>query len=119
MEIIISIKDVIEVTNKELIYKNKLGEMKKISFDECKTNWVDYVNANGFVDWNGNRVHLSPHQSNCIGTRNKGKVPYLLLYGNDKVKIELAYDDYHRLTKLQKELPRVLYEVGVTTFDMT
>ena len=67
----------------------------------------------------GNRVYLLPGQSNCIGTHNASGTPYLLLYSNDKVKIKLAYDKKATLTKLQKELPKALYEAGVITFDMT
>lgn len=117
---VINIADVLDITSNGLIYLNDVGQEKLISFEECRRNWVKHVNDNNFVDWKGNAVQLTFEKSSCIGSRHiAGGTPHLLLYGNPKLKIELK-PNKESLTKIQKEMFVLLYQIGkVTTFDMT
>ncbi len=48
------------------------------------------------------------------------KPPYILLYSDIKIKIEMKPDVLKKHTKVQREFLAVLYqEGGVSTFDMT
>ena len=48
------------------------------------------------------------------------KPPYILLYSNIRIKIEIKPNKINKHTKVQKEFLSVLYTVGgVNTFDMT
>lgn len=117
----ISIEDVVDITEEGLLFKDSTGTTNKILFYECRKNWVDHVNAGGFTDWQGNPVQITFEESKCIGERNMiAQPPYILLYSNDKIKIELHPEKYKKLSKIQKELLTILYNVGgVNTFDMT
>ncbi len=117
---VINITDVVDITPNGLVYLDDVGQEKQISFEECRRNWVKHVNENNFVDWKGNAVQLTFEKSNCIGSRHAvGGTPYLLLFGNPKLKIELK-PNKESLTKVQKEMSALLYQIGkVTTFDMT
>lgn len=121
MEKVINIEDVVDITKEGLFFSNGEGTVNMVSFEECRKNWVEHVNQGGFVDWKGNPVQLTMQESNCVGERNMtAKPPYLLLYGDEKVKIELKPSSNKELSKVQKELMRMMYEVGkVTTFDMS
>lgn len=120
MQKTINIQDIVEITSEELIYVDQSGTKQSISFEECKRNWIDYVNAGGFTDWGGKPAHLLLGESNCIGTRNMCDDPHILLFANEKVKIRFTKNKrFRRLTKLQKQLPAALLQAGVTTFDMT
>ncbi len=120
-EKIISIDDIVDVTEDGIIYKDNEGNTIKVLFDECRKNWVEYVNQGDFVDWQGNPARITLEQSRCIGERNMvAKPPYILLYSDEKIKIEMKPAEFKKLTKLQRELLAVLYKVGgVNTFDMT
>ena len=120
-KMVISLENIVDVTRDGLIFKDGHGDTNKILFDECRKNWVNHVNEGGFVDWQGNPAHITFEQSKCIGERNMTVTPpYLLLYSKDKLKIELKPKNYKELSKVQKELPAMLYNVGgVTTFDIT
>ncbi|MBQ3514380.1 MAG: hypothetical protein IJA32_11395 [Lachnospiraceae bacterium] len=118
---IISIEDVMDVTVDGVIFKEASGDIGKVLFDECRKNWVEYVNQGGFTDWEGNPAIITFEESRCIGERNMtAKPPYILLYSNEKIKIEMKSKKFKKLTKIQKEFLTVLYNVGgVNTFDMT
>lgn len=118
LEKIISIADIIE---DGIIYKDNTGNIDKVLFDECRKNWVEYVNQGGFTDWQGNPVRITFEQSKCIGERNMiAKPPYILLYSNVKIKIQMKPNKFIKQTKVQREFLSVLYNVGgVNTFDMT
>lgn len=120
MERIISIEDVMDVTPDGLLFTDGSGVTNKILFEECRKNWVDHVNNGKFVDWQGNRAHITFEESKCIGERNMtAKPPYILLYSDEKLMIEMK-PNCKKLSKVQKELLAALYNVGgVTTFDMT
>ena len=48
------------------------------------------------------------------------KPPYILLYSDAKLKIEMESSKFKKMTKVQREFLAVLYNVGgVNTFDMT
>lgn len=48
------------------------------------------------------------------------KPPYILLYSNIKLKIEMDSDKIKKYTKVQRQFFSLLYNVGgVSTFDMT
>lgn len=48
------------------------------------------------------------------------KPPYILLYSDEKIKIEMKPDLFKNFTKVQREFLPLLYQVGrVNTFDMT
>lgn len=121
LEKIISIEDIIDVTEDGIIYKDNTGATDRILFDECRKNWVEHVNQGGFTDWQGNPARMTFEQSRCIGERNMAaKPPYILLYSDERIKIEMKSAVFKKLTKVQKELLAVLYRVGgVNTFDMT
>ena len=121
IEKIINIKDVIDVTEEGIIYKDNIGATYKVLFDECRRNWVEHVNQSGFIDWQGNPAKITFEQSRCIGERNMHeKPPYILLYSNEKLKIEMKPAEFEKLSKVQREFLAVLYNVGgVNTFDMT
>ena len=121
LEKIISIEDIIDVTEDGIIYKDNTGATDKVLFDECRKNWVEHVNQGGFTDWQGNPARITFEQSRCIGERNMvAKPPYILLYSDEKIKIEMKSAVFKKLTKVQIELLAVLYRVGgVNTFDMT
>lgn len=121
LEKIINITDIVDVIKDGIIYKDKTGNLDKILFDECRKNWVKYVNQGGFMDWQGNSVRITLEQSKCIGERNMiAKPPYILLYSNIRIKIEMKPNKINKQTKVQKEFLSVLYTVGgVNTFDMT
>lgn len=118
---IISIEDVMDVTEDGITYKDNTGVTDKVLFDECRKNWVEHVNQSGFTDWQGNPARITFEQSRCIGERNMlAKPPYILLYSDEKIKIEMKPAVFKKLTKVQRELMAVLYKVGgVNTFDMT
>lgn len=120
-EKIISIEDVVDVTEEGIIYKDNEGATVIVLFDECRKNWVEHVNQGDFMDWQGNPARITLEQSRCIGERNMGaKPPYILLYSDERIKIEMKCAEFKKLTKLQRELLAVLYKVGgVNTFDMT
>lgn len=117
----ISIENIIDVIEDGIIYTNNEGTADKIIFDECRKNWVEHVNQAGFADWEGNSVKISIEQSRCIGERNMiAKPPYVLLYGDVKLKIEMVPRKKERLSNVQKEFMALLYSVGkVTTFDLS
>ncbi|MBQ3546804.1 MAG: hypothetical protein IJA34_17740 [Lachnospiraceae bacterium] len=117
----IGIEDVIDVINDGIIYKDKEGVTNKVLFDECRKNWVEHVNQGGFIDWQGNPVRITFEQSRYIGEKNMlEKSPYILLYSDVKIKIELKPDNFNMLTKIQREFLSVLYSVGgVSVFDMS
>lgn len=117
---IINITDVLDITPEDLVYLDASGQEKQLSFEDCRRNWVVHVNENDFRDWKGNKVQLTFEMSNYIGSRHGvSGATYLLLYGNPKLKIELK-PNKEPLTKVQKELPGLLYRIGkVTIFDMT
>lgn len=121
LEKIISIEDIIDVSENGIIYKDNTGATDKVLFDECRKNWVEYVNQGGFTDWHGNPARITFEQSRCIGERNMvAKPPYILLYSDIKIKIEMKPDVLKKHTKVQREFLAVLYqEGGVSTFDMT
>lgn len=121
VEKIISIEDVIDVTEDGIVYKDNTGATNKVLFVECRKNWVEHVNQGGFTDWQGNPARITFEQSRCIGERNMvAKPPYILLYSDEKIKIEMKPSVFKKLTKIQRELLAVLYRVGgVNTFDMT
>lgn len=121
MEKVIQIEDVIDVVKDGIIYKDCSGCIEKILFDECRRNWVEHVNNEGFVDWQGNPVRITYEESKCVGERNGiANPPYILLYSNEKVKIHTKPRDINKLTKVQREFLAALYEVGgVNTLDMT
>lgn len=121
MERIISIEDVIDVTEDAIIFKDSSGSTNKVLFDECRKNWVEHVNQGGFTDWQGNPAKITLEQSKCIGERNMvTKSPYILLYSDEKLKIEMKPKKFKKLNKMQKEFLTILYNVGgVNTFDMT
>lgn len=118
---IISIEDIIDITEDGIIFKDSSGSTNKIQFDECRKNWVEHVNQSGFKDWKGNPVKITFEQSKYIGERNMiAKTPYILLYSNEKIKIEMKPEKVKMLTKVKREFLTVLYNVGgVSTFDMT
>ena len=118
---IISIEDVLNITEDGILYKDNTGVTDKVLFDECRKNWVEHVNQGGFTDWQGNPARMTFEQSRCIGERNMvAKPPYILLYSDEKIKIEMKPSVFKKLTKIQRELLAVLYRVGgVNTFDMT
>lgn len=121
LEKIINITDVIDVIEDGIIYNDNTGNVNKILFDECRKNWVEYVNQSAFTDWQGNPAKITFEQSRCIGERNMlAKPPYILLYGNIKIKIEMKSNKFNQSTKMQKEFLSELYKVGrVNTFDIT
>lgn len=121
LEKIISITDIIDVIEDGIIYKDNTGGVDKVLFDECRKNWVEHVNQGGFTDWQGNLARITFEQSKCIGERNMiAKPPYILLYSNVKLKIEMKPDKFKNQTKVQRDFLAVLYNVGgVNTFDMT
>ena len=121
VEKIISIEDVIDVTEDGIVYKDNTGATDKVLFAECRKNWVEHVNQGCFTDWQGNPARITFEQSRCIGERNMvAKPPYILLYSDVKIKIEMKPAVFKKLTKIQSELLAVLYRVGgVNTFDMT
>lgn len=59
LEKIISIENVIDVTEDGILYKDSSGATNKVLFDECRKNWVEYVNQGGFTDWQGNPAYQS------------------------------------------------------------
>lgn len=117
----IRIEDVVDVTEDGLLFKESSGSITKVLFDECRKNWVEHVNQGGFTDWQGNPAQITFEDSKCIGERNMiAKPPYILLYSDEKIKLEMNPPIFKKLTKIQKELLSVLYNVGgVTTYDMT
>ena len=121
LEKVISITDIMDVVKDGIIYKENTGSIDKVLFDECRKNWVEHVNQSGFIDWQGNPVRITFDQSKCIGERNMlAKPPYILLYSNVKLKIEMKPDKLKKYTKVQREFLSLLYNVGgVSTFDMT
>ncbi|MBQ7774611.1 MAG: hypothetical protein IJ379_01700 [Lachnospiraceae bacterium] len=121
MEKIINIEDIIDVTKEGVLFKDTSGAVNKILFDECRRNWVEHVNQGGFVDWKGNPVHITFEESNYVGTHSRiGNLPYIILYGNNRLKIELKPRSEKQLTKVQREFHAMLYRVGdVATFDMS
>lgn len=121
LEKIISIENVVDVTEDAILYKDSSGITNKVLFEECRKNWVEHVNQGGFMDWQGNPARITFEQSKCIGERNMiAKPPYILVYSDVKLKIEMKPDKFKKLTKVQREFLAVLYNVGgVNTFDMT
>lgn len=121
MDKIISIEDVIDVTEEGIIFKDSSGSTNIVLFDECRKNWVEHVNQGGFTDWQGNPVKITFEESKCVGERNMiAKPPYILLYGDEKIKIEMKLEKIKKLPKIQREFLAALYNVGgVNTFDMT
>ena len=73
------------------------------------------------MDWQGNPARITFEQSKCIGERNMiAKPPYILVYSDVKLKIEMKPDKFKKLTKVQREFLAVLSNVGGgNTFDMT
>lgn len=118
MERIINITAVTAVDPDGIVFINESGAQEKLLFAECIKNWVDYFNE---INSSAGREPLSYEHSRCIGERYMtGKDPYILLFGNTRLKIKMKRRPFARLTEVQKNLPRLLYEVGkVTTFDMT
>lgn len=41
---IISIEDVLNITEDGILYKDNTGVTDKVLFDECRKNWVEHVN---------------------------------------------------------------------------
>lgn len=121
MDKIISIGDVVDVTEEGIIYKDGLGGTNIVLFDECRKNWVERVNQGGFTDWQGNPAKITFEESKCVGERNMiAKPPYILLYSDERIKIEMNHDKIKNLSKIQSEFLAILYNVGgVNTFDMT
>lgn len=118
---IINVEDIIDVTEAGVIYRDNAGVTDKVLFDECRKNWVEHVNQGGFTDWQGNPARITFEQSRCVGERNMvAKPPYILLYSDVKIKIEMKPDIFKKHTKVQREFLAVLYRKGrVNTFDMT
>lgn len=114
----INITDIKLIEPDGIVFVNEKGADEKLLFSECIKNWVDYFNE---TNSSGRRKPLSYEKSRCIGERYMtGKKPYILLFGNTRLKIETKCKPFAKLTEVQKNLPRLLYETGkVTTFDMT
>lgn len=63
---VINIDDVMDVTEDGLLFVDNSGVVNKILFDECRKNWVAYVNEGDFGDWKGHLVHITFEESRCI-----------------------------------------------------
>lgn len=106
LEKIISIEAVVDVTEDGILYKDSSDITNKVLFIECRKNWVEHVNQGGFTDWQGNPVRITFEQSKCIGERNMvAKPPYILLYSDVRLKIEMKPNKFNKLTKVCKYRP--------------
>lgn len=117
----INIADVIDVTGKGVRYKDSSDPENTVLFDECRKNWVEHINQGGFTDCRGNPARITFEQSRCVGERDMtAKPPYILLYADEKLKIEMKSAIFIRQTRAQRDFLTALYEVGkVNTFDLT
>jgi hypothetical protein len=76
---VIHFRQIIEVNNIEILYKGNDNLLKTINFDECRRNWVNFVNSSDDFEIS----NLTVENSYCVGWRD---------YFDDPRYIELFAD---------------------------
>lgn len=62
-----------------LTYLNELNQEVVIDFDECRSNWVKYVNSSGDFE----TTILSPDRNTCVGWRDAFDNPMYIEFFNE------------------------------------
>lgn len=119
-EITIWIDDVQSVDEHQVTFLLHDGTVGNIFFDECRKNWVEYVNNNDFRDWDNNKVHITYQENKYIAAKDSSEDgPYTVFYSDPKVKMMTKARDYKTLTEMQTHLFTILSSFGYWIFDMS
>lgn len=122
-----------EIRENILYYLDNNDIMQEISLEQCRLNWIDYVNnSEDFTDIFGQKTFLD-EKSRCVGFRDiSGEKPFYSFFAfahSEPVKFEMhmkpAFWDcfktdwksrhYKRFDKLQLTLQMC----GYTTYDLS
>lgn len=119
-------KNISKVDRTGIEYVDSKGEKQFIDFENCKDNWVRYVNASG--DFWGYRS--TKEEVSCVGWRDIYAEPaYIEFFSNPKIKFIFPYKKtifgklikaysgqmYREFNKLQQQI----IEGGWTTYDLS
>lgn len=126
------IGNILEITKDMLIYKDNSGNKKSIYFNECRKNWVDYVNkSSDFITWDGEPYkNISEKDTTCVGQRDWfDKKPYFEFFSNPKIKFEIKpqkrFIDKFNKHQVSSSYYKIFYGIrlklekaGWSTFDL-
>jgi len=119
---------IVQISSEGVYYKESLQEaIKRISFRECRKNWVAYVNESDEF----HTTDLIEDQTKCVGWRDSCHMPpYIEFFSEPRVRF-VFNDSNHILNKIwnnrvsRKETKHFLTlqtrinEVGWTTYDLS
>lgn len=117
MKFVIVRHQIKSINKNSLQYIDGNGDLQFIDFEECRKNWVEYVNKS--EDFSVN--NLSVNETKCIGLRNMiNKPPYIEFFTDHKVKIEFKFSTFCLLPhKAFTELQAKITEIGWNTYDLS
>ena len=72
-EITIWIDDVQSVDEHRVTFLLPDGTVGNILLDECRKNWVEYVNNNDFRDWDNNKIYITYQENKYIAAKYSGE----------------------------------------------
>ncbi len=121
---------IIEVRSGVLFYLDNNDRQQEINLEQCRLNWVDYVNSSdNFTDILGQKSILKAEESHCVGTRNiNAEPPFYEFLANESIRFELHMkptfwdcfktDWKARHYKQFNQLQQTLQKYGYTTYDL-
>ncbi|HHT77010.1 MAG TPA: hypothetical protein GXZ67_03865 [Clostridiaceae bacterium] len=124
------ISSIREITKDRLVFSNKENQLQEINLNECRRNWVEHFNNNGFATFEGTPApKISPEENLCIGERDWfSEKPYYVFYSNPKIRFEIHPKKrlldhlnkywYQRYYSEFRKVENQLQEVGLCTFDL-
>jgi hypothetical protein len=120
-------KNIINIGNLGLEFVNSSGENHFIDFNECKVNWIEYVNTSG--QFSGG-TSFKVEESVCVGWRDICSKPsYIEFFTKPRLRFIFPYKrtlveklfntyskkEYREFSKLQQQI----IENGWSTFDLS
>ena len=116
---------ILNISKTGLSFFDGHDQMILIDFEECRNNWVNYINSSE----DSETIDLSPDQSVCIGRRDAFEKPiYIELFTNPRTRFIYPYKrnifEWIRNThgmKAYKYFRKTCIELeenGWTTFDL-
>lgn len=120
-------KNIVRIEQVGIEYTDSYGENHFINFNECKDNWVIYVNNSGQFSGGTN---FKEEESLCVGWRDIcGNPAFIEFFSNPRVKFIFPYEktiiekltktycrkNYKEFTKMQLQI----IECGWTTYDLS
>ncbi|MDQ0887857.1 hypothetical protein QFZ81_002945 [Paenibacillus sp. V4I9] len=81
-------QSMISINKAGLVFTDVDGNQVRIQFDDCRKNWVNYVNRSTEFDTSD----LKEEETNCVGWRDAfDKVPYIEFFSEPKTRFLFPY----------------------------